>query len=561
VVVVFAVGNGSTFLPQTGLLALRETIKVAATSPDDSAAPFSNWGRLVDVAAPGGGSPGMSGPPREDHPESSILSLRASCVAPSVVAQLGVGDGYLRAFGTSVAAPHVSGLAALILACRPDLTNEAVRQVLRTSANSAGSPGFNFRTGYGRINAARALQIEAPPVVRIIEPREGLALTPQTKKVRVCGVVSGPCLRDFQLFYSRFDDLTRLWPISEPVSCSTEGQVLEWDVCDLPVGAYLLRLVATNQDGQVYEDTVSVARENPAIVALVSSPVQPLGFCMSGKSAAWAQEWAAGAQIVLLDIETKVTTVVAELKALPNVLAISNGSIVYDVRDDSSTSLRLHVLASGEEKTLASTPSLGGPFSNLALSGKRVAWAQAMPDGSSSVLALDLSTGATTTVANGLGTGTGGLAIDGDRLVFSDGVDLSLADLASGVSGPLAADAASGGAIISPTISGEDVLWLEQKVPGRFDIRHHDLRTGATRTIREALDFVQNLSIAGGLVAWADARNAKSDVYLYNLDSNQERAVTAGFDPHNAPAISGNRIVWLTATGSQTVIDLFEAPT
>jgi subtilisin family serine protease len=89
VVVVFAAGNDSRFLDQSGLLAMRETIKVAATAPDDSRASFSNWGKFIDVAAPGGGSPGVQGPVPVITLDDSILSLRADAVPRS---ELSVGD-------------------------------------------------------------------------------------------------------------------------------------------------------------------------------------------------------------------------------------------------------------------------------------------------------------------------------------------------------------------------------------------------------------------------------------------------------------------------------------
>lgn len=60
--------------------------------------------------------------------------------------------------GTSMASPYAAGVAALVLSKNPNLTPDEVRQVLRSSADDLGTPGWDPVFGYGRINAARAVQ-------------------------------------------------------------------------------------------------------------------------------------------------------------------------------------------------------------------------------------------------------------------------------------------------------------------------------------------------------------------------------------------------------------------
>jgi len=67
--------------------------------------------------------------------------------------------------GTSLAAPVVSGVAALVLSRFPGLSNVALRQLLAESAVDLGAPGRDDAFGWGRVDAGRALS-QAAPIAR-----------------------------------------------------------------------------------------------------------------------------------------------------------------------------------------------------------------------------------------------------------------------------------------------------------------------------------------------------------------------------------------------------------
>ena len=149
-VVVFAAGNSTSDVvnmsPQN--MTDHKPIVVAASCPDDTLAYFSNYGSLVDVTAPGSGL-------RADI--YGILSLKAAnCFLCKDSPNLIVNNNYLRIAGTSMAAPYVSGLAALVLSKRPDLTVEEVKTKIKVTATSI--PGF---PGAGMVNALAATRIFA----------------------------------------------------------------------------------------------------------------------------------------------------------------------------------------------------------------------------------------------------------------------------------------------------------------------------------------------------------------------------------------------------------------
>lgn len=132
--VVAAVGNEGTrwpFYPAS----FKDVFGVGAVDWEDRRPAFSNWGEQVEVVAPG----------------VNILSTALS-------------NEFAMADGTSQAAPHVSGLAALLFSQHPQATAAQVAQAIRDSADRvsdnspAGSPpGKHLYYGWGRVNARRAL--------------------------------------------------------------------------------------------------------------------------------------------------------------------------------------------------------------------------------------------------------------------------------------------------------------------------------------------------------------------------------------------------------------------
>lgn len=133
VVVVFAAGNSS--VPVTDSYGGNAVI-VAATGPDGSLASYSQRGVGVTLAAPGGDPPALG-----------------DCTAASCVTSLYPGGRYAVAAGTSMAAPHVAGIAALLIAQDPGRTRQQVVDRLRSTAR----PVAGGRAGDGLVDASAAL--------------------------------------------------------------------------------------------------------------------------------------------------------------------------------------------------------------------------------------------------------------------------------------------------------------------------------------------------------------------------------------------------------------------
>lgn len=151
VVSVAAAGNGNTDARRFYPAAFENMICVAATDEEDQKSSFSNFGGGVFVSAPGDV---LSTLPED----SSMARARPD---------LKVAPGYYRLAGTSVATPHVSGVAALILSRYPDSSNTSVQgRILATADAISQDPARPV--GTGRVNAYAALAADSRPFFRMV---------------------------------------------------------------------------------------------------------------------------------------------------------------------------------------------------------------------------------------------------------------------------------------------------------------------------------------------------------------------------------------------------------
>jgi len=137
--VIFAAGNVSrqyAYYPSS----YERVINVAATNNRDEKANYSTFGSWVDISAPGGDySNGVS---------SQVLSTT-------------VNDGYAGDHGTSMASPHVAGVAGLVASMLSGKASASdVREIILSTTDNIDSLNTNFKglLGSGRLNAFKAVQ-------------------------------------------------------------------------------------------------------------------------------------------------------------------------------------------------------------------------------------------------------------------------------------------------------------------------------------------------------------------------------------------------------------------
>ncbi|HEY9766020.1 MAG TPA: S8 family serine peptidase, partial [Chroococcales cyanobacterium] len=167
ILVVCASGNEATDLGKTPMLpvSVGDNLGVSATGPInqkdfDAFALYSNYGKGVDLAAPGGNvSFDAAGIPTLADINDLVLSTWSNSAVEQTFFGIPLGPApFMYLIGTSMAAPHVAGTAALVLARFHHLSLSQLKHQLLETADDLGAPGKDPFFGHGRVNAYNAVR-------------------------------------------------------------------------------------------------------------------------------------------------------------------------------------------------------------------------------------------------------------------------------------------------------------------------------------------------------------------------------------------------------------------
>ncbi|MFQ6034524.1 MAG: S8 family serine peptidase [Sedimentisphaerales bacterium] len=204
---------------------------VAATGGDDTRARWGRYGGTsfgpwVDIAAPG----------------TDIFTLEFE-------------EGYGLYNGTSLSAPYVAGLAALLFSHRPELTNIQARAILESTTDSINygllDPNICY-LGTGRVNAYQALQGVSVqyPLAEIVEPTHRDEFAQDVNEIPLVLFVHGDFYYLEQQLYGQ-----DVWTLVAEgvVNLDSQDGLLHTSLANTGVGTFTLRL-SVLADGHVHTD-------------------------------------------------------------------------------------------------------------------------------------------------------------------------------------------------------------------------------------------------------------------------------------------------------------------
>ncbi|MDE0018751.1 MAG: S8 family serine peptidase [Candidatus Poribacteria bacterium] len=208
---------------------LNTVISVAGLNIERQLYSDSNFGATIDIAAPG----------------EEILSTA-------------LNGGYLNDSGTSMAAAHVSGVAALVRSENPDYTNAEVREALIRTAD----PLFiSNLVGAGSLNAYTALTAPTALIVQINTARmfSQDAEPNNIEKIEIFGSAGGGEFTEYWLEYG-IGEVPNLWLPLGTLKTKPKFNVClyKWDTSTLTEGKYTVRLSVKSKTGEIKRDRTVV---------------------------------------------------------------------------------------------------------------------------------------------------------------------------------------------------------------------------------------------------------------------------------------------------------------
>lgn len=165
-------------------------IAVGATDINDNVTGFSANGPHIDVSAPG-----------------------------NIIWSTNFNNNYIDLSGTSMATPHVAGLASLLRGFNTALANDDIEQIIRLSTDDLLPIGFDNASGTGRINAERALQfLQAPNTIQQLSATGGTVFSTSGNMTRI--FLGVPGLADAAYIVRRSEVRTN---VTFPAMCNIIG--------------------------------------------------------------------------------------------------------------------------------------------------------------------------------------------------------------------------------------------------------------------------------------------------------------------------------------------------
>ncbi|MFC1752266.1 S8 family serine peptidase [Thermoproteota archaeon] len=527
-VVVFAAGNDtnnvSVYFPQN----MDETICVSSSDENDEMSYFSNYGNLVDFAAPGGGSDGLV----PGYMGRNIVSLKANGTSlyndPEM--ELGQNNAYIRARGTSMASPHAAGVAAILVEAFPQDSNEEIRARMIATADPFPQAIF-YPLGSGILNANRAVNSQPVPLIKFInntitELNGNNNQIPESDET-----------------ISLVVDLKNLWVDASFVSASITSNSPDITILNSfsDYGPMVSGETKNNQNNPFVLQIGTIKYDTPVEISLDID-----AYDIDGVGYHYTETFN-----VYLGIRHVVS-----LASFTNDMDIEGNHFVSGERNGLFHKVFHVSLETGNKTVLASDPDnplIGGIYPRI--SGDKIVWKEySITDPYDYIYYYNAQTGSIQSIYSTT-EGLGSPDIEGDLVVWQDmrngNSDIFIKNIHNPGSGlPLTSDPWDQ---LTPVISGNYVAYGDTRHSqmtayecGVKDYYGMNLQTGVEKRLTQYPAHRCRLEIDGDYIVFIEQSRkfGNWNIHMINVVTGDEKIIAQGPAEEVAPDISGERIVW-----------------
>jgi subtilisin family serine protease len=250
--------NGKVVLCERGVISFYEKVMNVQNSGGVAAVIYNNEpGDFLGTLGEGYTSEIPAASISQESGQDLVTQIGTSATLTNIYES--PGSGYEAWDGTSMATPHVSGVAALIWSANPAWTNVEIREAMNATAKDLGATGRDNAYGYGLVQAADALAylgggtpVDNPPSLTITSPLEGATVSGMVAVTATASDDNGVTQVEFFMDNVSIGIDTNGgdgWSVSLDTTAETDG-------------THTLSATATDTAGQISSDTISVTVQN-----------------------------------------------------------------------------------------------------------------------------------------------------------------------------------------------------------------------------------------------------------------------------------------------------------
>jgi beta propeller repeat protein len=431
--------------------------------------------------------------------ESGLIS-KPDIVAPGVLIEAAkIGGSYTRISGTSMATPHISGIAALLKQKNPDWLPREIKDALKFTAVDIGDTITN--QGYGRVDANKVISSSKPPLRPIakIDLQYHLKIVSQKENIiKIIGTAAGNEFSSYALSSNEGAKFDNWVLIKESSTEVIDDTLAEWDVSSLENGWYILKLTVTNIDDLEYHDFINVVLiENPPEKIVTQESQDPLYFLdVSDNYIVWDD---------YTNIESN---------------HFWRGELFYyDIIDGQESKLDSDTLSEGHWR---------GQF-NPSIYKDKIVWQE----------------------------------IDSRIYTHENPWNIYLYDISIKEKKRITSDVAypDDPKISGNYIAWLDYREREGSELNNENVYFYDISNGRETKVTDNYFSKDHISISGNYIVWEEKRNNNYYVYLYDIATGQEKQVTTDVKMQRYPSVSNDKLVYVDFSSGQNEIYVYDIDT